>query len=111
MAAGLEDPPSPWGAAPPAGEIPEGPLDGPWETGRGTPNGWGVLDPGTMVHEWCADWFASGAAGPVRRASRGGSWRHAVRWSRPSARTSLPPDYRYSDYGFRVIRASPAGRV
>src|SRR2546429_360192 len=34
----------------------------------------------------------------------GGSWRHRVRWSSPSARSSLPPDYRYSDYGFRVLK-------
>jgi formylglycine-generating enzyme required for sulfatase activity len=39
----------------------------------------------------------------VRRASRGGSWRHHVRWSPPSARSSLPPDLRYADYGFRVL--------
>jgi sulfatase modifying factor 1 len=111
MSAGLSDPPTPWGTPePPPGEIPEGPLDAPWETGRGTPNAWGVLDPGTLVHEWCADWFVaspdspSPPGAPSRRASRGGSWRHRVRWSRPSARSSLPPGYRYSDYGFRVLR-------
>jgi formylglycine-generating enzyme len=112
MAAGVPDPPTPWGSpAPPAGEIPEGILQGPWETGRGTPNPWGVLDPGTVVHEWCADDFvpdhgdpAPAATGPPRRSSRGGSWRHRVRWSKPSARSSLPPGFRYSDYGFRVLR-------
>ena len=93
-----------WGDAVPPGEIPEGPLDGPWETGRGTPNGYGLHDPGTMVHEWCLNWSAGGSAGVPRRASRGGSWRHAVRWSAPSASSSLPPDFRYSDYGFRVLR-------
>jgi formylglycine-generating enzyme required for sulfatase activity len=106
MRGGLDDPPTPWGEKIPPGEIPEGPLAGPWEAGLGTPNGYGILDPGTSVHEWCLDWFepAIGAAGPRRRASRGGSWRHAIRWSRPSARSSLPPNYRYSDYGFRVVR-------
>jgi len=102
-AAGLPSPPTAWGEAVPAGEIPEGPLDGPWEVGRGTPNGFGLLDMGTIVHEWCLDWREGGRPdAPRRRASRGGSWRHRIRWSSPSARSSLPPDYRYSDYGFRI---------
>ena len=90
-----------WGDALPEGEIPEGPLAGPWPAGRGTPNGYGLCDMGTIVHEWCLDWFD---AAETRRASRGGSWRHHVRWSKPEARSSLPPDYRYADYGFRVLR-------
>ncbi len=108
---GLEEPRTAWGDGIPAGEIPAGPIAGPWETGRGTPNGFGLLDPGTLVHEWCLNWFepepasfAAGTSAPRRRASRGGSWRHVVRWSPPSARSSLPPDYRYSDFGFRVLR-------
>jgi formylglycine-generating enzyme required for sulfatase activity len=111
-AAGVPSPPTAWGAAIPPGEIPEGPLHGPWEVGRGTPNGFGLLDMGTIVHEWCLDWRESGGPDvPRRRASRGGSWRHRIRWSSPSARSSLPPDYRYSDYGFRVAVDSPrAGR-
>jgi formylglycine-generating enzyme required for sulfatase activity len=100
---GLAAPRTAWGDAVPAGEIPEGPLAGPWAVGRGTPNGYGLMDMGTIVHEWCLDWDAAPRE-PRRRASRGGSWRHEVRWSAPSARTSLPPDYRYSDYGFRVLR-------
>ena len=99
---------SAWGDAPPPGEIPEGPLAGPWEAGRGRPNGYGLLDMGTIVHEWCAGW-AGDARLPRRRASRGGSWRHAVRWSGPRASTSLPPDFRYSDYGFRVLRELSPG--
>jgi formylglycine-generating enzyme required for sulfatase activity len=103
-------PRTPWGDALPEGEIPEGPLEGPWETGLGTPNGYGILDPGTMVHEWCLNWSrdASSGAAPRRRSSKGGSWRHAVRWSAPSASSSLPPEFRYSDYGFRVLREIPA---
>ncbi|HEY6065692.1 MAG TPA: SUMF1/EgtB/PvdO family nonheme iron enzyme [Thermoanaerobaculia bacterium] len=92
-----------WGDDVPPGEIPEGPLSAPWEVGRGTPNGYGLFDMGTIVHEWCLDWDEP-AREPRRRASRGGSWRHRVRWSSPSARSSLPPDFRYSDYGFRVLR-------
>ena len=105
---GLVAPKTAWGEAVPPGEVPEGPLAGPWEAGRGTPNGYGLFDMGTIVHEWCADWREPAEAGAPssirRRASRGGSWRHRIRWSSPSAKSSLPPDYRYSDYGFRVVR-------
>lgn len=103
---GLVAPRTAWGDDVPAGEIPEGPLAGPWEVGRGTPNGYGLLDMGTIVHEWCLD-RDEPAREPPRRASRGGSWRHRVRWSSPSARSSLPPAFRYSDYGFRVLREVP----
>jgi len=108
---GLTLPRTAWGETIPPGEIPEGPIAGPWEVGRGTPNSYGLFDAGTIVHEWCLNWHepdsslsASPRGSPARRASRGGSWRHRIRWSSPSARTSLPPGYRYSDYGFRVLR-------
>ena len=113
---GLAEAPTPWGAVLPPAEVPDGPLDGPWPVGRGTPNGFGLLDIGTIVHEWCLDWYdaASYASSPAlapggpaegeRRSSRGGSWRHHVRWSPPSARSSLPPGFRYADYGFRVLQ-------
>ena len=108
---GLDQAPTPWGDSVPAGEIPDGPLSGPWRVGRGTPNGFGLCDIGTIVHEWSADWYSLATVAadgrpalPARRASRGGSWRHRVRWSPPSARSSLPPDFRYADYGFRVLR-------
>jgi sulfatase modifying factor 1 len=114
---GLDSPRTAWGDSIPAGEIPEGPLSGPWEVGRGSPNGYGLLDMGTIVHEWCANWHepelmppGDPRAAPRRRASRGGSWRHRVRWSGPSAVSSLPPDFRYSDFGFRVLRAQVGGR-
>ncbi len=107
---GLQAPLTAWGDSIPEGEIPEGALAAPWEVGRGTPNGFGLLDMGTIVHEWCLDWRESERPDlPRRRASRGGSWRHRVRWSAPSARSSLPPDYRYSDYGFRVLREASIG--
>ena len=82
---GLVRPRTAWGDAIPPGEIPEGPLTGPWEVGRGTPNGYGLLDAGTIVHEWCLDWYDANyyaVSAPVdprgpdegeRRASRGGS--------------------------------------
>ena len=113
---GLESAPTSWGDSLPHGEVPEGPLSGPWPVGRGIPNGFDLCDAGTVVHEWCLDWYAvetyassnqrdpRGPAEGERRASRGGSWRHRVRWSPPSARSSLPPSFRYADYGFRIVQ-------
>jgi formylglycine-generating enzyme len=113
---GLLDAPTAWGDSIPPGEVPAGDLRAPWPVARGTPNGYGLFDAGTIVHEWCADWYAPAyysvsprydPRGPdegERRASRGGSWRHHVRWSPPAARSSLPPPFRYSDYGFRPVR-------
>ncbi len=102
---GLAAPRTAWGSGIPDGEVPEGPLRGPWEVGRGSPNGYGLCDMGTIVHEWCRNWCGEDRSrSPRRRGSRGGSWRHAIRWSPPSASSSLPPSYRYSDYGFRVLR-------
>src|SRR5262249_14456069 len=63
--------------------------------------------------EWCADWFdpayyqrspwknPQGPASGRRKASRGGSWRHQIKIARVAARSRIPPEYRYSDYGVR----------
>jgi formylglycine-generating enzyme required for sulfatase activity len=87
--------------------------DGPEPAGLGEPNGYGLFDMCQNVHEWCGDWYASAyyAASPaenprgpeygVRRASRGGAWRHHIKFSRCAARSSIPPEFRYADYGFR----------
>jgi formylglycine-generating enzyme required for sulfatase activity len=113
---GVEGGTTSWGDRLPVGEVPQGVLVGPWQVGRGKPNGYGLFDMGTIVHEWCLDWYKadyyadspgaspSGPAEGERRVSRGGSWRHHVRWSSPAARSSLPPNYRYADYGFRLLR-------
>jgi len=105
-----------WGASVPAGEVPTGQLDAPWPVGRGFANPYGLYDITTIVHEWCLDWYAAdyysvspsrdprGPEEGQRRSSRGGSWRHHVRWSPPTARSSLPPTYQYADYGLRVLR-------
>jgi formylglycine-generating enzyme len=88
-------------------------LSGPEPVGQRPPNGFGLYDISENVHEWCADWFdenyyadspAHNPQGPVsgkRRASRGGSWRHQIKITRVAARSSIPPEFRYSDYGFR----------
>jgi formylglycine-generating enzyme required for sulfatase activity len=91
-------------------------IEGPEPCGAGTPNAFGLHDFCENVHEWCSDWYQAGyyaqspdrdPHGPevgVRRVSRGGSWRHRVKVSRSAARSSLPPDLRYNDYGFRIAR-------
>jgi formylglycine-generating enzyme required for sulfatase activity len=86
---------------------------GPEPVGQRPPNGFGLYDISENVHEWCSDWFAGGyyqasprdnPQGPdsgMRRSSRGGSWRHKNKVTRVAARSSIPPQFQYNDYGFR----------
>jgi formylglycine-generating enzyme required for sulfatase activity len=116
---GLEGRRYPWGDVLP-GWIPDngrGPLAGPWPVTLGEPNAFGLFGIAANIHEWCADWYAGdfyatspernpiGPPSGSRRASRGGSWRHAVTISRCAARSRIDPAFRYTDYGFRVARA------
>jgi sulfatase modifying factor 1 len=90
--------------------------NGPEQVGQSEPNAYGLFEMCENVHEWCSDWFGAdyyGGApdrnpqGPEtgnRKASRGGSWRHQIKISRCSARSSIPPEFKYADYGFRVVR-------
>ena len=106
----------PWGDAPPQ-SLPDYEKrwkNGPEPVARYLPNGFGLYDICENVHEWCSDWYQAdyyaispqrNPAGPEsgsRRASRGGSWRHHIKVSRCAARSSIPPEFRYADYGFRV---------
>jgi len=107
----------PWGDEPPSARPYAGydvKSGGPDRVGANEPNDFGLYDMSEGVHEWCSDYYAydyyrcspernpQGPDSGERRVSRGGSWRHHVKFSRCAARSSLPPDFKYADYGFRV---------
>jgi formylglycine-generating enzyme required for sulfatase activity len=106
----------PWGDDPPQSRTRyhDRWQSGPETVGQAEPNAYGLHEMCENVHEWCSDWFdpayyavspecnPSGPASGARRSSRGGSWRHHIKISRCSARSSIPPDFQYADYGFRI---------
>jgi formylglycine-generating enzyme required for sulfatase activity len=81
---------------------------------------WGFVGLCENIHEWCADWYDAdyyshspqcnpqGPSTSRRKASRGGSWRHAIKACRITHRSSIPPHLRYSDYGFRIAATMAA---
>jgi formylglycine-generating enzyme required for sulfatase activity len=93
-----------------------GAWPGPRRVAQWSPNGFGLFNMGDNVHEWCMDWYAenyyavspdrnpTGPKNGTRRVSRGGSWRHQIKASRAAHRSSLPPQFAYTDYGFRVVK-------
>jgi formylglycine-generating enzyme len=109
-----------WGDTPP--ELIPGYAErwrsGPEPVGLYPANAYGLFNLGDNVHEWCADWYDAayyrcspernprGPSNGSRRSSRGGSWRHHIKVSRIAARSSIPPAFKYTDYGFRVARSS-----
>ena len=113
---GLDQKNFPWGDEPPQ-SLPD--YATRWQTGpervaRYAANSFGLYDICDNLHEWCSDWYdpnyyasspernPQGPASGQRKASRGGSWRHHVKVARCSARSSIPPEFQYADYGFRV---------
>ncbi|MFY9801637.1 MAG: formylglycine-generating enzyme family protein [Candidatus Acidiferrales bacterium] len=116
--AGQEQKQFPWGDEPPE-TLPSYSTrwkTGPEPVGQAERNAYGLCDIGANVHEWCSDWFDAdyyrvspernppGPAEGTRRSSRGGSWRHYTKVSRCAARSSIPPEFQYADYGFRIAR-------
>ena len=110
----------PWGDEPPQ-SLPDYArrwITGPEPVGNYAPNPFGLYDIGENVHEWCSDWYQAnyyrespernprGPENGQRRASRGGSWRHHIKVSRCAARSSIPPEFHYADYGFRIAACS-----
>jgi sulfatase modifying factor 1 len=108
----------PWGNAVPHIEgvpLSELTMDRPAPVKRGPLNPLGIAGMGWNIHEWCSDWYDSayyrvtprhnprGPESGVRRSSRGGAWRHQVKISRCAARSAIPPELAYSDYGFRIF--------
>ena len=106
----------PWGNCEPE-EVPN--YSQRWKTGPEpvrlfSPNSYGLFNLGDNVHEWCSDWYDAayyavspernpqGPSAGTRRASRGGSWRHHIKVTRTAARSSIPPEFKYADYGFRI---------
>jgi len=117
--AGLEQKKFPWGDDPPQ-SLPDYATrwqNGPEPVTRYAPNAFGLYDICDNVHEWCSDWYDpnyyavspernplgpdQSSMKPARKSSRGGSWRHHIKVARCSARSSIPPDFHYADYGFR----------
>ncbi len=117
---GLEQKQFPWGDDPPQTlrDYATRWLTGPEPVARYSPNAFGLYDICDNVHEWCSDWYDANyyavspernpggpersSTNPPRKASRGGSWRHHIKVARCSARSSIPPEFQYADYGFRV---------
>ena len=93
-------------------------TDRPDPVGQHEPNGFGLYNMADNVHEWCLDYYDSeyyscsparnpqGPSQGTRRSSRGGSWRHQIKITRCAARSSIPPDHCYADYGFRVATST-----
>ena len=119
-ARGLQDTLFPWGKGVPTW-LPNGgrgPLQAPWPVTLGEPTDLGLFGIATNVHEWCADWHdkdyysrspernPSGPEQGVRRAARGGAWRHAQTICRVTLRGKLDPSFRYNDFGFRLARST-----
>jgi sulfatase modifying factor 1 len=111
----------PWGDDPPQSRPG---YEDRWKTGpepvaQSELNAYGLFEMCENVHEWCSDWFSpdyyaispernpQGPEEGTRKVSRGGSWRHQIKIARCSARSSIPPEFKYADYGFRVACDHP----
>lgn len=97
--------------------ITEGPLDGPYRTGENPPNGFGLYDVVSNVHQWCLDGYdpdfyaESPERNPVaqgtseQKVARGHSWKEERLVTRCAARTRMASYFRCDDFGIRWVAA------
>jgi formylglycine-generating enzyme required for sulfatase activity len=85
-----------------------------------SPSDAGCYDMSGNVWEWCNDWYdvsfygsspltdPEGPSTGTQRVLRGGSWDIFAIFSRSAQRFRNPPEFRFPDYGFRVVRSPQA---